>query len=127
MTGPEAPKQDERTELRLRWITALESGKYRQGTGVLKRPGGSYCCLGLACEVIGQGQWHSGLDCETYGSPDGQASWARLPSSLQEQLGLEDAQGEMLALEVGAEAGRDLLAQHVLLLVVGFLYCCQHL
>lgn len=30
------------------WIKALESGKYKQGTGSLVEDG-KYCCLGVAC------------------------------------------------------------------------------
>ncbi len=40
----------------LAWIEALESGKYKQGTGVLKQNDqdgtACYCCLGLACEIL---------------------------------------------------------------------------
>lgn len=35
-----------------KWVDALYSGKYRQGKGVLKTDLGSYCCLGVLCEVI---------------------------------------------------------------------------
>lgn len=35
----------------LTWITALESGDYRQGTNNLKS-NNSYCCLGVACELF---------------------------------------------------------------------------
>lgn len=34
------------------WIAALESGEYKQATGVLKRPGVGYCCLGVVCEGL---------------------------------------------------------------------------
>lgn len=41
-----------------KWVEALESGKFKQGTGSLSRvrPGGhvSYCCLGVACELSKQ-------------------------------------------------------------------------
>ena len=37
------------------WIEALESGKYRQGTGHLRQVmndnAPSYCCLGVLCEI----------------------------------------------------------------------------
>lgn len=35
-----------------KWLTALESGQYQQTTGVL-HDGQSYCCLGVACAVLG--------------------------------------------------------------------------
>lgn len=34
-----------------RWIEALLSGKYEQGTMMLKTPDGNFCCLGVKCEV----------------------------------------------------------------------------
>ena len=39
----------------MKWIAALESGEYKQGTGVLHRvidDKHSYCCLGVACEIV---------------------------------------------------------------------------
>lgn len=33
------------------WIKALRSGKYKQGTGCLRK-GNEYCCLGVLCEVL---------------------------------------------------------------------------
>ncbi len=34
------------------WITALRSGKYKQGQGELYSEG-KYCCLGVACSISG--------------------------------------------------------------------------
>lgn len=37
-----------------KWLKALRSGIYKQGTGVLKVKGKQeYCCLGVACDVAG--------------------------------------------------------------------------
>lgn len=33
-----------------KWVEALRSGKYEQGTGALRK-GGKLCCLGVACEA----------------------------------------------------------------------------
>lgn len=35
----------------LKWVEALESGKYTQGRSRLRQPDGSLCCLGVACEA----------------------------------------------------------------------------
>lgn len=35
-----------------KWLAALESGQYRRTTGQLKK-GRGYCCLGVACRVLG--------------------------------------------------------------------------
>ena len=45
-------------ELRNDWVAALRSGKYKQGTGQLKRylPQANeniFCCLGVLCDVAG--------------------------------------------------------------------------
>lgn len=37
-------------EIKWRWIKALRSGHYRQGEGMLYE-NGSYCCLGVLCDV----------------------------------------------------------------------------
>ena len=37
--------------LKAEWITALRSGTYRQGCGVLKNLAGEFCCLGVLCEI----------------------------------------------------------------------------
>jgi hypothetical protein len=38
------------TEIAEKWVTALESGEYTQGFGVLQQDG-KYCCLGVLCEL----------------------------------------------------------------------------
>ena len=43
------------TEPQLKWINALESGKYNQGRFALKysnKKETKYCCLGVACEIF---------------------------------------------------------------------------
>lgn len=35
------------------WIEALRSGKYQQGNGYLRTIDDKYCCLGVACEILG--------------------------------------------------------------------------
>jgi hypothetical protein len=39
------------SELMTKWVAALRSGKYEQGTNVLRSEWGSYCCLGVLCDV----------------------------------------------------------------------------
>jgi hypothetical protein len=34
------------------WADALESGKYKQGTGYLRDIEDQYCCLGVACDLL---------------------------------------------------------------------------
>jgi hypothetical protein len=37
------------TELKNKWVTALRSGEYKQGTEKLLNQDGSRCCLGVLC------------------------------------------------------------------------------
>ena len=48
-----------RTEITEPWLEALESGFYGQGNGSLKTSEGTYCCLGVAAELLagGGGSW----------------------------------------------------------------------
>lgn len=40
--------------LKAKWVEALRSGEYKQGSGVLfDTYAGSYCCLGVLCKVMG--------------------------------------------------------------------------
>ena len=36
--------------IKRRWVSALRSGKYRQGTEAL-RSGNTFCCLGVLCDL----------------------------------------------------------------------------
>lgn len=40
-------------EIKEKWITALRSGEYQQGTGRLKGLDGKYCCLGVLANICG--------------------------------------------------------------------------
>lgn len=47
-------------ELKAKWVAALRSGKYEQVQGQLrytKDGKHSYCCLGVLCDVSGEGTW----------------------------------------------------------------------
>lgn len=49
-------------EIKERWIEALESGKYPQGRGALRRtrPNASadeFCCLGVLCDIMEPEMW----------------------------------------------------------------------
>lgn len=41
-------------EIKQRWIAALKSGEYVQGFNHLKNNDGSFCCLGVLCELARQ-------------------------------------------------------------------------
>jgi len=40
-------------KLKTKWVKALRSGKYEQGSFALKAEDNSFCCLGVLCDVYG--------------------------------------------------------------------------
>jgi hypothetical protein len=42
--------------LKMKWLEALRSGKYKQATGVLRRED-TYCCLGVLADVVDSTKW----------------------------------------------------------------------
>jgi hypothetical protein len=43
-------------KIAMRWVAALRSGKYRQGSGRLLLEDGSRCCLGVLCDLVPAGR-----------------------------------------------------------------------
>jgi hypothetical protein len=72
MDGIRTPMTKEVVDTRIRkWLTALRSGDYTQGTGVLRNKDNCFCCLGVAIDIFnkdtGFGEWqvnehHGGAD-----------------------------------------------------------------
>ena len=56
--------KEEQQANRKAWIKALRSGKYEQGHHRLRSQdiygNKLYCCLGVACDISGLGEWKSG-------------------------------------------------------------------
>lgn len=48
--------------LKERWVTALRSGEYQQGQGVLRTTDDHFCCLGVLCDLIDRDAWSQGDD-----------------------------------------------------------------
>lgn len=46
-----------KTELKQKWVKALRSGEYKQGRDRLRDGGDRYCCLGVLCDVLSEGEW----------------------------------------------------------------------
>lgn len=46
-------------EMKTKWIAALESGEYDQGTQFLRRVENKFCCLGVLCDLDAK---ESGVD-----------------------------------------------------------------
>lgn len=44
-------------DLKARWIEALRSGRYEQGSGRLRSYRNTFCCLGVLCDVLDPTRW----------------------------------------------------------------------
>ncbi len=83
-------------------VVALESGHYEQAEGLLRgdpdgeEPGG-YCCVGVACDISGQGRWmKSDQDEWNYVTTEGYSP-TTAPPSVVEWLGLKKVASDLLA------------------------------
>lgn len=70
-------------ELTEKWIGALRSGKYQQGKGYLRANNGTYCCLGVLCDIYNPDIWSPSeygwiFDCHR----------TELPASLAKLIGI---------------------------------------
>lgn len=93
----------------VRWLNALENGDYEQGLGSMRndkkgRP--RYCCMGVACEVLGYELHRQMPDSNVFGvlavdteHADNAASVVHnlMPRSINERLGLTLADDVALA------------------------------
>lgn len=93
-------------EALLKWVEALESGKYKQTAGSLKKivnGKASHCCLGVACELfmkkqLARAKWQNSTDgrsarCYIAWNParDPQETYTEgdeLPTELRQWMGL---------------------------------------
>jgi hypothetical protein len=47
-----------REDVKKVWVEALRSGRYQQGTGVLRNEQNEFCCLGVLCDLGEKKAWH---------------------------------------------------------------------
>ena len=83
-------------EFKARWVAALRSGDYKQGKYALRKSNGTFCCLGVACDINDPNGWEivegHPDNRMVYRSPDMTLSALSLPNSLREKIniGLDD-------------------------------------
>jgi hypothetical protein len=95
------------TKLKKKWVAALRSGKFKQGSLALLAQG-SYCCLGVLCRVSGMTpQAIKNLECEE-GDTNG-----LLPKSLRKEFGITDRQQRALALMNDDGCSFDAIADRI--------------
>lgn len=100
-------------KIKAEWVAALRSGKYVQGKGMLRRESGSYCCLGVLCDLHARanpesGMWIEGVDGWLYES--GERSYYALPSEVQQWAGFDQDDVEVVVPGRGVKT--DGLAGH---------------
>jgi len=72
------------------WCKALRSGLYTQGELALLTLEGDFCCLGVACHMVGQvPRKVKGMDCYIFG----RESDSTLPVSVRRAIGLYSSLG----------------------------------
>lgn len=49
-------------EIKARWVAALRSGEYQQGTGGLRSEENEFCCLGVLCDLHDPRGWEESAD-----------------------------------------------------------------
>lgn len=86
-----------------KWVEALESGDFRQGTGRLRCGGDHYCCLGVACEIYrretGKGEWHALPGEAPVFRVEGLVSDCTLLQPVRDWLGVRTPTGAYLEVE----------------------------
>jgi hypothetical protein len=98
----------------LRWVQALESGKYKQGQGQLcslgRKGKPAFCCLGVLADIEVEGswvphtffgsitRWRLETDKELGGERElaGELAECALPSALWDELGIPEDQGNLI-------------------------------
>lgn len=80
-------------DLKARWLKALRSGRYAQGTGTLRKHD-KFCCLGVLCDVIDSESWQenpSGIYTQRVHDGDN-----LLPTTMEQRAGLpSDSQWDL--------------------------------
>lgn len=73
-------------EWKEKWLTALRSGKYKQGKYVLRNNDDEYCCLGVLCDVYDDSLWYRDNGNYLYNSNKeetlGEDVWSAIPDYL---------------------------------------------
>lgn len=59
-------------KIKVKWLAALRSGKYKQGRNALRPTDDRFCCLGVLCDVVAPKKWDKRALDESLTSHDGQ-------------------------------------------------------
>ena len=84
--------EKETREHRKAWVEALRSDDYEQAQSVLRYIDNQYCCLGVACDISGLGEWVLYEGQYSYVT-DRDSEIELLPIEVQDWLGLKSSTG----------------------------------
>ena len=93
-------------------VNALRSGKYKQATGKLRITTGDFdkfCCLGVACDISGLGEWSKVLNSDQQNYLVGQfgVGTIDMPREVREYFGFTTGGGEFVVPSYIDEVGYD--------------------
>ena len=84
--------REEQKEHRAMLVIALRSGDYEQGRNTL-RDGDRYCCLGVACDISGLGEWASDAEGKYTYTAREESESGLLPIAVKVWLGFDTISG----------------------------------
>lgn len=94
-----------------KWATALESGDYTQGQGLLHSEKQGICCLGVLCEIVGAKRLaepsNSKFGKIFYYGDQGDIDKSILPKSVQDLVGMQTRRGWIPSLSSGLAVMND--------------------
>lgn len=106
-----------KADIKDRWVSALRSGDYKQGTQCLLSESGNYCCLGVLCDLYmkesnQEVEWETTED--SYGDKMKVASFygytTILPETIREWAGLNEQSPSVTYVDMDGEGGYFMLS-----------------
>jgi len=106
-----------KADIKDRWVNALRSGDYKQGTQCLLSEDGSYCCLGVLCDLYMK-ESNQEVEWETTEDSRGVnmkvASFygytTILPETIREWAGLNEQSPSVTYVDMDGEGGYFMLS-----------------
>jgi hypothetical protein len=94
-------------------VDVLRAGTYAQGKFRLRTPGNKYCCLGVACDLYGQGSWQLGRFKDFYFFKVGAKTFIpnKLPNPVRKRLNFTYCGGDFTWWENPNPAQKELMAK----------------
>lgn len=84
------------SEVKAKWLEALRSGEYVQGTGLLRSQDDKFCCLGVLCDLAVKDEVIAEPERPTHGGYryGDDSRWdAGLPNEVRKWSGVADLMG----------------------------------